>query len=492
LAEINIPPEPAPGASPASDIKRRAGAGVAAVGLRQLAIRAIGFGGTVVLARLLLPSDIGAVAIGTTLVMVFSFAGDAGIGAGLIRGRHVPDRQDLQAFLALQFLITTTLALGTAAVALPTGHVGRVTTLMVAALPVLAFRTPGVILFERNLQYRPLVLIELTETVVFYVWAIGTVLLGWGVWGLASATPVRAVVGTGIMIWRSPAGFLLPRPSISRLRALLGFGIRYQAVNAISLVRDQGLNLATALIGGIAVLGLWSLAYRLLQVPFLLFDTVLRVSFPAMARLIEAGEDPRPIIEKGLALAALVTGALLCVLVGSTPALIPSVFGHPWATVVSVIPWAALGLMFGGPVSVATGGYLYAVGDSGSVLFSAIVHTLAWFAVALALLPRIGVEALGIGWLAASMLESVVLAARTRRHTPVHVWRHLLLPASLAALASAAGWGVATLLGVSIMSAVAGAAVAAAFYGVGMLIARRGLVLDVVDLGRRSVKSLVS
>ena len=41
----------------------------------------------------------------------------------------------------------------------------------------------------------------------------------------------------------------------------------------------------------------------------------------------------------------------------------------------------------GDPVSVTTGGYLYAVGDAGSVLFSGLLQMLAWFLVAFALLP---------------------------------------------------------------------------------------------------------
>ena len=473
-----------------SEIRRLAGAGVAAVGLRQLAIRGIGLLGTVVLAHLLLPRDIGAVAFGTALVTVFGFVGDSGIGAGLIRGPHAPVRDDLRSFLGLQLLVTSILAAITIAVGWPFGVVGQVTALMVISLPLAAFRTPGVILYERNLRYQPLVVIELIETVVFYAWAIGTVLAGWGVWGLASAAPVRAAVGAVIMNLRSPAGFLLPGLAWSRIRGLLRFGLQYQAVNAVALGRDQGLNLGTAAVAGIAVLGLWSIAYRILQVPFLLFDSVWRVSFPAMARLLAEKEDVAPIMERGLGLAALVTGALLAALVGSTPALVPAVFGPQWTPAASVIPWSALGLMFGGPVSVATSGYLYAIGDSGSVLFSAVVQTLAWFVVTFALLHVLGVQALGIGWMVASVVEAVVLASRTRRHLRLHFLRQLALPAALAMLAAALGWILADRIGASLLSAVAAAALAAAVYGVGMVVFRRSQVVDAAALGRRSLSSL--
>jgi len=491
LGDATVPPEgPGLPGLTGPQVRRRAGTALAAVGLRQLAIRAIALGGTVVLARLLVPHDFGAVAIGTTLVSVFGFVGDSGIGAGLIRGARAPERSDLQSFLGLQLLVTSILALATAAVGIPNGVVGRVTALMVASLPVAAFRTPAVILFERELRYQPLVIIELIETLVFYAWAIATVVAGWGVWGLASAAPVRAIVGAILINLRSPAGFMLPRLSWGRLRGLLRFGIQYQAVNAVALVRDQGVNLGTAAIGGVSMLGIWSLAYRILQVPFLLFDAVWRVSFPAMARLLAAGEEPRPIMERGLAMAAMITGGMLAALVGSTPALVPAVFGHQWSGTTPVIPWAAAGLMFGGPISVATAGYLYAVGDSAAVLLSAAVQALVWFGVAFPLLPHLGVQAVGIGWFASSLAEAIVLVWRTRRHGSLHVLRHLALPAVFAAAAAAVGWLAASDLGPNLVATVAGALTATVLYGAGMVVFRRALLMDAVALGRRSLVSL--
>lgn len=473
-----------------AEVRRRAGAGIAAVGLRQLAIRAIGLGGTVVLARLLVPSDLGAVAFGTALVTAFAFAGDAGIGAGMIRGAQAPGRQDLQSFLGLQLAVTLVLAAATALAGSQFGVIGKVTALMVLSLPLATLRTPGLILFERDLHYGPLVIIELVETVVFYLWAILTVLAGWGVWGLASASPVRAVVGSVIMTVVSPAGFMAPRLSLGRLRGLLRFGVQYQAVNAVALARDQGVNIGTAAIAGVAVLGLWSLAFRIMQVPFLVFEALWRVSFPAMARLLATGEDARPIMERGLGMAGLVTGLLLAALVGATPALVPAVFGARWDPVIGAIPWAALGLMFGGPVSVTTGGYLYAVGDSASVLFSGILQALAWFAVAFALLPVLGVEAVGMGWFAASAVEAVVLSRRTRRHMPLDVFRILALPAACAGIAALAGWLAAIYLGPNLVSMFAGGAAATLVYAGFMLVLRRPLVNDVVSLSRRALLAL--
>jgi O-antigen/teichoic acid export membrane protein len=268
--------------------------------------------------------------------------------------------------------------------------------------------------------------------------------------------------------------------------------LQYQAVGVIAALRDPALNLGIAAIAGVATLGLWSLAYRILQAPFMVFEVLWRVSYPAMARLLAAGEDAGPIMERGIALAGLVTGALLAALVGSTPALVPALFGEQWSPVSGVIPWAALGLMFGGPVSVATSGYLYAVGDSTSVLMAVALHTVVWLAIAFLLVSALGVQAVGIGWFASSVAESLVLSFRTRRRTRIRVFRHLLLPTAVAAAASLAGWLAAVQLGHSLGAAVVGGVIAGVLYGAGMIAMRRSLVMDAFGLVRRSTSSLTT
>jgi O-antigen/teichoic acid export membrane protein len=292
------------------------------------------------------------------------------------------------------------------------------------------------------------------------------------------------------MTLMSPAGFMFPTLAWQRLRGLLGFGLQYQAVGLVAAVRDPALNLGIAALAGVATLGLWSLAYRVLQAPFMVFEVLWRVSYPAMARLLAAGEDVGPIMERGIARAGIVTGALLSILVGATPALVPVLFGEKWSPVSGVIPWAALGLMFGGPVSVATSGYLYAVGDSVSVLVAIGLHTIVWWAVALLLVRTLGVPAVGIGWCASSLVESIILSRRTNKHTPIKVFRQLWLPSAVGAAAALAGWMTASQFGHTVLSVVVAAVLTGAIYGVGMIVLRRDLVFDVVGLMRRSTASL--
>lgn len=476
----------------ARDVQARAVSGVLTVALRGVALRLMGLLCNVILARLLLPGDLGKFAFAGSVMVFVGFLGDGGLGAALIRRKEPPERLELGTLLSLQALVLSVAAALTAAAAWPLGDAGRVTAIMAFTLPITAFRMPGAILLERDLRYSRLVTVELVESSTYYVFAVTTVLLGWGVWGLVTAAWVRSIAGSLLMTALCPAGLVPPTASMQVLRRLLGFGFRYQAVGLVNVVRDQGLNFGTAAIAGLSVLGVWTIAYKLLQVPFLLFDSLWRVSFPAMSRLHAAGEDLVPIIERGVGLASVATGGILALLVSGSPALVPAVLGSHWAPAVTVIPWAAIGLMIAGPVSVATAGYLYAIGDAATVLRGVTLHTAAWILVAFVLLPRVGIMALGMGWLAASLVEASILGGKTVRSCGARVFSRLVAPTFVACCASAVGWLASALMGYSTVSGCLAVSGAAGLYMAGMFFADKEVLFDAAGLGLRSLRRLGS
>lgn len=472
----------------ASEVRRLAVSGAFVVGLRGLGIKALALVGNVFLTRLLVPRDFGVVAFGTTLIVFGTLLADGGLGAALIRRSEQPGRRELQALVALQLLVTGALAVVTAVAAQPFGEAGRVTSVMVLALPLTAFRTPGAILLQRELAFGPIVVVELFEALAYYGWAIATVASGWGVWGLATAAVIRSIAGTAVMARCSPIGLLTPALSWAGIRGIVSFGARYQAVGLVNVVRDEGLNVGTAAIGGLNVLGLWALASRVLQLPFLLFESLWRVSYPAMSRLVATGEDVRATIERTLRLVATATGGVLALLVGAGPSLVPVVFGPQWRDASDILPWASLGLMIGGPVSVAAAGYLYAIGDASTVLRGVLLHTLAWFAVAFPLLPHFGEVVLGVGWLAAGIVEALVLGRAISRRAKARVASLLLVPTSAAVFAAATGWIITSSMRPVLTTPVLGALVAEVAFLAFLMVVDRRMLLDVLAVARRAAR----
>lgn len=401
--------------------------------------RLIALAGTIVFARTLPAEEFGVFVLGATLMISIDSVVRAGFGAGLIGRLKEPTHAELETVVAVNgMLIGATVALTTVICVLAGGS-ATVVALMVALMPVTAFRAPGVISYERTLSYRRLAQVEVLETTALY--GLGAVLVaaGAGLSGVAVAAGVRAIGGTIVMVRTSPLGLVWPRLSACIVRDLAAFAGRYQGVALVNAIRDQSVNLGIAVVGGVTMLGTYAVASRLLQAPQILLEALFRVSYPAMARLNEAGEDARNVVERSLKAVALGTGAIVAPLSAASADLIPAVFGERWSEAATVVPPVSLALMIGGPVAVAAAGYLFAVDAGGTVLRSAVLHTAAWFAIALPLLIPLGVIAAGLGVVAAGCVEALILGRAVHRRTGAKILKGLVIPLLAAAASTVAG-----------------------------------------------------
>jgi O-antigen/teichoic acid export membrane protein len=473
-------------------VKERALAGVFIVAGRSVVILLVAFGGTVVLARLLTPHDFGVIAIGTAVVMVVALFSDGGLGAALIRRPEPPALRELEALMGIQLSATVPLTLAFAAVAIPLGETAGVVAVMTASMPIVALQFPGRIVLERELRYRPLAVVEVTQIVTYYCIAVALVLAGMGVWGLACATIAMRIASAIVMALVSPVGIVRPRFLWPEIRSLLGFGVQFQAVNATWIIRDLTLSAGIAAIAAPTTLGLWTLAKRLLEVPTLVYESLLRVSFPTMSRLVAAKQDTSRLIERAAGMAIIANGVILTGLAASAPGLVPGLFGERWQDACYAIPWSCLGLAISGSVVVATQSYFYAVGAASVPLRANALQAAVWVAVTLPLVPSLGVAAVGLGWLVSAIFEVIVLERALRRWTRVNLVRPLLGPMLLGIAASGLGWLVAVLGGANLISGIVAGLLASAIFLAGMLVLRRPLVVETYRLGLRSMRAGIS
>jgi O-antigen/teichoic acid export membrane protein len=470
------------------EVRQRAVAGAAIDVFRGLGSRFLGFFGTLVLAHLVTPSELGTVALGVTFMTFGNFVADGGVGATLVRQVKPVERTELKALLGFQLTVSTAIAFAVSAALFPFGEIGQATALMVMSLPLTAIRAPAVILLERQLRYRPFAIVEFAEAICYYGLAIGLVIEGWGVWGLAVAAVCRPLVGSVTLLLLTPAARMAPSLSLAKVRPFFAFGFRYQAVGVINLLRDQGVNVIVAALGGVSALGVWSLAYRILQIPLLLFSSLWRVSFPGFARLVEARDDVGKTIGRVVEVVAVVAGLIIAPLVAATPAWVPILFGNRWTEVVAVIPPASLHLMIFAPISVALVGYLWAEGEASAVLRASLVGTPLMFGAIVPLFMVIGVPAVGFGWLAAGVGEATVLILTARRHVEFSIRPGLIRPTVVAVGAAATGWVVASDVGISIVGGLMGALVAAGAYLAALWLWHRSSLLDSFHLSRRGLQ----
>jgi O-antigen/teichoic acid export membrane protein len=355
------------------------------------------------------------------------------------------------------------IALAVAVVGFRAGTTGAVTAIMACSLPLLALRAPHAIALERALMYRPIAAIDFAESLIYYGWAIATVTAGWGVWGLASAAIARALAGSVLITVASPLKLITPRLVRGTLRSMLRFGIGFQAVGLAALARSQGVNLVVVAIGGERLLGYWSVAYRLMELPFWALQALWRVSYPTMARLRAHGEDTRLTVERFARVTALVSGAVLAPLAVSAHVVVPALFGANWAPAAAPLPWASAGLVVAGPISVAAAGYLYSEGNVRTPLVATVVNGAVWVALTAILLRPVGIAAVGIAWMVASWTEAV-LFARALSRAGVAVSRMIMVPVAVAVASALLAYAVQTPLSSRLLPGIASATVAGAAY----------------------------
>ena len=179
------------------------------------------------------------------------------------------------------------------------------------------------------------------------------------------------------------------------------------------------------------MLGYWSVAYRLMQLPFWVLQALWRVSYPTMARLRAQGEDTRLTVERFARVTALVSGAVLAPLAVSAHFVVPALFGANWAPSAAPLPWASAGLVVSGPISVAAAGYLYSESDVRTPLVATVINGAVWIALTAILLRPLGIAAVGIAWMVASWTEAV-LFARALWRAGVAVSRMIMVPVAVA------------------------------------------------------------
>jgi len=466
-----------------SAVKRRAKSGIFFVGSWGALNLFVGFFGSIVLARTLLPRDFGIVAVGATLMMFTTSLADGGLGSGLIRRERPPSRAELSSALGLQLTLTTALAGIAAAVGLAVGGAGLVVALMMIGLPIAALQTPGRVVLSRALRFRAMATVEGLGVLTYYLWAVGGVLAGLGVWALASAVVVRAVVSAGGIVRVSGLGLLGPSyRKVRELKPVIAFGIRFQAVSLTGMVREQGLNAGIAAIAGVATLGLWTLTKRLLELPVLIFEPLHRVSFPLLSRMLSQHQDPARLLDRSVAVAGTASGLVLVGLAASAPELVPAVFGEQWRDVAVILQWVCAALLVAGPISVAGVGFLYAAGSPSVVLRATALHTVVLFGVTFALLPSIGPAAIGMGSLAGAVVDAGVMAHGIRRWSTARPLLSLAPTLVVATAAAAAGLAVTEAAAPGLAAGIAGGLTATVAYLGLLLVVRRAVLFDTVRL----------
>lgn len=300
------------------DIKNRSVIGVIAYTIRTFLLQIISLVATLLLSAFLSPEEFGIFFLVSALVNLFTFLSDIGLAASLIQKKTEPSQDDLATTFTIQQILAFTI-FGLIVFLTPFWRnqfsLDSSGIILMYALGfsfiLSSLKTIPSIVLERKLAFNKLVLPQIIENIVFYAIAVFFAWKGYGVTSYTIAVILRGIAGLIVMYALEP---YWPKITIKKdsLKGLLKFGLPFQINDLLARAKDDLLIVVIKKFVSAAELGFLGWAQRWSLFPFrFTVDSVIRVTFPAYARLQKDPKNLKIAIEKSLFFISLIIFPLL-------------------------------------------------------------------------------------------------------------------------------------------------------------------------------------
>lgn len=325
-------------------------------GIKWSAISQVGRQGTqlittVILARLLSPSDFGLVGMAMVVIGFINIFKDLGTAAAVIQRKELSE-----ALLSSIFWVNAgfgALAMIVLFLIAPFGGLFYREPRVVAVLQVLSmsFFISGLgilhqALLERALSFNSLAKLETASVLVGAVVGIGLAFAGAGVWSLVFQSLTTAFVAT-ILLWLSSSW----RPrwvfDWEEIRAMSSFSLNLTGFNIFNYFTRNADYLLIGRYLGAQDLGYYTLAYRILLFPLQNITAVIgRVMYPVLSTMQDDNRRFASAYLKVIGTIALITFPLMMGIFALAKPFVLTLFGDRWQPVILLIMiFAPVGLI---------------------------------------------------------------------------------------------------------------------------------------------------
>jgi PST family polysaccharide transporter len=443
---------------------------------------------TIVLARLLVPSDFGLFALATLVVNFVSLFSGFGLGNTLVLGKDLDERAK-GTILTLLIALGVAFAVGLAAAAPLVAELmdqPRLDELLLAIAAILAVTGANWFydsVLQKELAFRERFYCQLARTIAYAAVALSLAAAAdAGVWALIAGFAAGHLAnGLALLVFTPYRVRPAWDPEVARHAARTGRGFVVQ--DSVDFAQQSVDYITIGRVLGATPLGYYTMAFRQAEIPFYAIgEPVARVLFPGFADMRHREEDTRGAYLAAMRLMALVAFPVGAVLSGAAAPFVETFFGDKWLPMIGVLQ--VLGLWaLGRPLEHAISWYLNAhelagvVGRVAVFLLPALVGAIYLAA------DQGGVVTVAWVMVGHVLVSGSVLMVLAHRRTRVSLRRQLgglAGPAAGAAAAWLASRGVAEAtdgLAPLVSLALAGAAGLAA-YVAGIRVAAPGLLSE--------------
>jgi O-antigen/teichoic acid export membrane protein len=449
---------------------------------------------TILVIRLLSPSDYGLMAMATVFVSFLMIINELGLGAALVQQRDLnleATRRIFGATLLVNtaFMLLLMLAAPLFAVFFGEERLTAIIRVLAVQFVISAFEVVPVARLERELNFKRKSLCNLVAAIGGGATTLVLAWEGFGVWSL--------VYGNLTLVTLRAVGYNVAAPfphlplfGFAGIRGALRFGGFVMLERAMWSLYSQADVFIVGKLLGAHVLGIYAVAMHLASLIMHKTGGVLyEVAFPTFSRAQEQGALFRDYLLRSMAILAVLSFPVFVGIASVAPELVAALLGASWEAAVPAL--ALLSLVM--PIRMASNLLPPALQGVGrpDVSVQNLLIALIVMPIAFAIGTRWGLEGVCLAWLFAFPLVWLAMLVRSRMALGVEVaemLRPLLVPAACATAMFAAVSASRPLLeGVepAVVRLASLCALGAAVFLGSMTLVGRERLLDVLALARR-------
>ncbi|XID92842.1 oligosaccharide flippase family protein [Paenibacillaceae bacterium WGS1546] len=381
-------------------MRRKIVQGTSVLAVRSTIGFAVGFGGMLLLTRLIGAENYGLYVTISTIVSYMSDIALMGVSNYLIRKEGEVDLKlyDLAfTFALLASLIAIAVGFGASFLLsdwLNAPGIWLPFVIALVSLPAAAFLLPSQTIMERELSYKKIAFLEMHTQIIYYAVALSLAFLRFGIWA-----PVLANIAQGVAAIVIGCKYAKYRPSLHWAWGPLKEMLKYGASNSLSN-RVWGLRpLVNPLIVGRFVgpegVAVVSLALRLIQALSVVNGTIMRVSFSVLAKLQQDKQRMENALNEAMTMQIFSLAPFLIGFAALAHWIIPLLFDDSWNAILGIYPYLAFKYMIYGIFNLQMN-VLYVYGMNWSVTKFNLLHVGVLAAATMLFVPAFGLY--GYAW----------------------------------------------------------------------------------------------
>ena len=379
---------------------------------------------SIIVARQLMPTDFGVMAILTFFTSVALTIVDSGFSQTLIRKQNPTDRE-YRSVLGFNVVTSLVLYLLLVALARPLATfyelpvIATIAPVLFLVLPINSLCVVQTVMFTREFRFALLSKIVFASSLISGIVAVVMALAGCGIWSLVAQRllmmGIKAIAFWWIRRWRTEERF-----SLQPLREMAPFSLRLLATDLISAIYNNVAQLFIGKIYSAHQLGFYSQAQKLKDLPVTSsVQAVQGVTYPALSKLSEDDAKLSEGYRRILVLTSFVLFPAMLGFVAIAPEMFMLLLGEKWMPTVPFFEILALSGLFY-PLSIVAYNILKVRSDGRVILRLELIKR-GVMTLILALTIPLGIEAVAWGMTAMSFVDFVVNVVAARRYVTITI-----------------------------------------------------------------------